>query len=207
MAPAFYGGVGPQIRPGADDAVLADVSRPFNIGSRFYDRPPPNEEAALDFQVGRGVAPGQLEDGGFIPGPELAQELELDVDRAGKGADLLEGEFRIAEGTAGAPAGSSEYTGTVTVPLEEGNVTFVLTPVTRAAGERHAFRIEISGLEAAARHAMNSVGERRHRLPADANIPSPVPPEPPLPASPSGGRDDLDQGKAVLPPRSRVDLH
>jgi len=105
--------------------------------------------------------------------------------------DLLEGEMRIRE-KPGAPAAANppEYSGTVTVPLAAGNITIALAPIPRQPGERCAFGMKMSGIEAAARSGLIEISRaERHRRRHDTETPPEVPQPPQIPAPATPGAD------------------
>jgi hypothetical protein len=89
--------------------------------------------------------------------PEFASILRPLVQDAGgftlwaglETPDLLVGEIHVAAGSPEEDE-ADEYSGTFTSVLPAGQLTMSLEPLPKRSGERHAWRVRISGLEAVA---------------------------------------------------------
>ena len=78
------------------------------------------------------------------------------------GTDLLEGELHVLEPALGRPEGGEPdgYSGAITAPYEEGDVTLRLDQIDPAPGDRQAWKIRIEGIAHAVHHLFNEMEKR-----------------------------------------------
>ncbi len=111
------------------------------------------EEALLYLGAREGYA-GSVIDLFRRASPEFATVLGPLVEGAGairlwarlETPDLLSGEMRVAAGSPDEEE-ADEYAGSVTAVVRGGEITLALEPLPKEPGERHAWRVRVSGLE------------------------------------------------------------
>jgi hypothetical protein len=157
------------------DRLLANAKGPPPEDPLMAARP---ADGVLYLAAREGHAPalGDLVGAAF---PAVAEALRPALREAGpatlwarlRSADLLEGEIRVEEPAAGPAAGRArevpEVSGSLTAALQEGEVAFAFAPLPAEPGVRGAWRIEVRGLAAAARHALEALpraGRDRSRV-------------------------------------------
>lgn len=83
--------------------------------------------------------------------------------------NVVEGELHLMEPSAGGRGEPDGYSGSITAPLKEGDVTLSLREMTPGPGERQAWTVRLEGMAHAARHVLEKIDERerRHRPEAE----------------------------------------
>lgn len=110
-------------------------------------------DSGLLFISARGGYAGQVVGLVRRGAPEFASVLDPMMEGAGPVTirahmatpDVLEGEIRVAAGSPGEEP-QAEYAGTVTAVLPSGELTMSLESIPRGPGERHAWRMRVTGL-------------------------------------------------------------
>jgi hypothetical protein len=78
-----------------------------------------------------------------------------------KTTDLVEGELRIIKGPGEIGEPRDDYEGTISQETEDGVVSLNLTQIEPASDERHAWKIEITGVTYAAREGVRRLDDRK----------------------------------------------
>jgi len=77
--------------------------------------------------------------------------------------DVVEGELHLMEPAAGGNGEPDGYSGTITAPLKEGDVTLSLAEQSPGPGERQAWTVRLEGVSHAARHVLEKIDDRERR--------------------------------------------